>query len=315
MTHPDSRACLRHLDVEERRNGIPKGLLLAIALVESERGGVPWPWTLNVSGKDLRFASREQALRAMHAGGRLRKTMAVGCMQIFTDYHAHKFPSGAAMIDPATNVAYGARYLAELRRKHGSWVSATAYYHSSTGRYQLEYLCRVVTKRVANGYQVPNDWYRRSCGRRPEAERTNRAAGGFDFSPEPIEAEKPENRGNNEKEAGAEKERAAEDRPDAGTPTQEKRAEPFVPPADDEGKTSFLVPRESFDEWRTGNAPAWTGTLESAGSDQLAASPEIKRSNSAQGRSRASISADGTIRMNGAARSSAGSLSVGGRSR
>lgn len=179
---PDAGACLAHLDAAERGTGIPKGLLRAVALVESEYGGVPWPWTLNISGKDVRFPDKASAVRAMIGpGGAMRSSMAVGCMQIYVRWHGERFSSASQMIDPRVNVWYAARYLAELRGRYGSWVDATAHYHSSERRYQIQYLCRVVAKRVAGGYQVPNDWFKRSCA----GTKIERAAGGWDFAPVP----------------------------------------------------------------------------------------------------------------------------------
>jgi hypothetical protein len=121
----------------ERVEGIPPGLVLAVALAESgrwleEQGrSQPWPWTVT-SGKDSFYlASKQEALRKvreLRAAG--RSNIDVGCMQINLGYHGDAFASLEEALEPASNVAYGARFLKRLRLETRSWARATGHYHS-----------------------------------------------------------------------------------------------------------------------------------------------------------------------------------------
>lgn len=160
----DRDACNKHIDEAEARYGIPTGILRSIALVESNHGGNPWPWTLNVANQPFYFKTAGEAIAAMNNGsGYLRPDTAVGCMQIFTKYHGQRFRNAAHMIDPRTNVFYGAYYLRTLFEQYSSWMEAVARYHSSQAVYQKEYLCRVVSHRIRLGAQRPNTWYAQTC--------------------------------------------------------------------------------------------------------------------------------------------------------
>jgi soluble lytic murein transglycosylase-like protein len=48
----------------------------------------------------------------------------VGCMQINLYYHPDAFADLEAALDPASNVAYAAGYLKNLRTSQGSWTRA-----------------------------------------------------------------------------------------------------------------------------------------------------------------------------------------------
>jgi hypothetical protein len=121
----------------ERAEGIPPGLVEAVALAESGRWLAdegttqPWPWTITSGAESFFFASKPEALRKVHE---LRKegrsNIDVGCMQINLGYHGDAFASVAEALEPAANVAYGARFLRELREETRSWARATARYHS-----------------------------------------------------------------------------------------------------------------------------------------------------------------------------------------
>ncbi len=146
--------CSRHFANSEALYGIPRGILHAISLVESGRGGMPWPWALNLSGRSHFPATRSEALRLMHDElGSLRADVAVGCMQIYTRWHAGSFAAGEDILDPAINVTYAARFLRELHDRHGSWTEAVRRYHASDRQAQDTYLCRVLDWRVRLGYQ------------------------------------------------------------------------------------------------------------------------------------------------------------------
>ncbi|HSA80003.1 MAG TPA: transglycosylase SLT domain-containing protein [Geminicoccaceae bacterium] len=122
----------------ERAEGIPPGLVHAVALAESgrwlaERGhSQAWPWTVTAGSESFYLASKQDALRKireLRAAG--RSNIDVGCMQVNLGYHGEAFASLDEALEPASNIAYGARFLKRLRLQTRSWVRATARYHSS----------------------------------------------------------------------------------------------------------------------------------------------------------------------------------------
>jgi hypothetical protein len=121
----------------ERAQGIPLGLVEAVALAESGRWLAdegttrPWPWTVTSGPDSFYFASKREALRKVQElRSQGRSNIDVGCMQINLGYHGHAFDSVAEALEPATNVAYGAQFLRQLRQETESWARATARYHS-----------------------------------------------------------------------------------------------------------------------------------------------------------------------------------------
>lgn len=155
---PDS-SCVPHIHAAEQRHGIPKGLLHAIALVESGYGGVPHAWTLNIRGKPIYESSFERAKRRLVAESNRTKQIAIGCMQIFLRWHAT--PDPTIYLRPETGVEYAARYLKSLRQEHGSWTKAAARYHAGANNFgaQKEYVCRVWKNMQQLGHPVPSIGY------------------------------------------------------------------------------------------------------------------------------------------------------------
>jgi hypothetical protein len=137
--------CARLARDAERIQGIPPGLVYAVALAESGRWlselqqSRPWPWTVTASTDSFYLNSKEAALakvRELQAAG--RTNIDVGCMQVNLGYHGEAFGSLEDALDPASNVAYAAQFLKRLRQETRSWARATERYHSSDperGRY------------------------------------------------------------------------------------------------------------------------------------------------------------------------------------
>lgn len=129
--------------------GLPEGLLPAIALVETGKddgqgGRMPWPWTLNQGGKSHYLGSAPEALAKLDdilATG--TTNVDVGCMQLNWKWHSKAFASRADMIDPVQNTAYAARFLKELHNQLGSWELATAAYHSTDRDRGQSYVAKV----------------------------------------------------------------------------------------------------------------------------------------------------------------------------
>jgi hypothetical protein len=121
----------------ERTEGIPSGLVEAVALAESGRWFAhdgttrPWPWTITAGSDSFFLSSKPEALRKVHElRSQGRSNIDVGCMQINLGYHGDAFASVADALEPAANVAYGAQFLKKLREETRSWARATAHYHS-----------------------------------------------------------------------------------------------------------------------------------------------------------------------------------------
>ena len=135
--------CAEAADHAAREVGVPAHLLTAITLVETQRDGVAWPWTLNHRGKGAWFQTRAEARTAIEnilsAGG----SADVGCFQINTFWHQAAFRSADAMLDPQQNALYAARYLASHYRRSGNWAEAVGDYHSRDPERGAAYLARV----------------------------------------------------------------------------------------------------------------------------------------------------------------------------
>jgi soluble lytic murein transglycosylase-like protein len=150
-------ACARAIAAAERSAGIPAGLLLAIARVESGRaapgGGVaPWPFAINADGSGRYPESKAAAIAEVEAlRGRGIRSVDVGCMQVNLFHHPNAFPDLDAAFDPPRNVAYAVRVLRELHARTGNWSDAVAQYHSGEPGRGLAYHSRVRIARVAGG--------------------------------------------------------------------------------------------------------------------------------------------------------------------
>lgn len=145
LTAPE-KACQGAIAVAEIAHGIPVGFLLAIGRVESGRpdprtGLVqPWPWTIDVAGKGAFFATRTEAAAAVQAaqqGG--TASIDVGCMQINLQQHPAAFATLDEAFDPKANADYAARFLVDLRRESGDWLTASGLYHSRTATLATPY--------------------------------------------------------------------------------------------------------------------------------------------------------------------------------
>jgi soluble lytic murein transglycosylase-like protein len=148
------------------RHNIPLGVLYAVGMTESGRKGSLHPFALNVEGKTIFASSRNEAL-LVYARSRLAgaKLIDLGCMQINAHYHGKKFSSLEAMLDPATNVEYAAKFLNELKTQQGSWTMAVARYHAGPNNKpaQKKYICLVVGNLVASGFGSWTDEARSFC--------------------------------------------------------------------------------------------------------------------------------------------------------
>jgi soluble lytic murein transglycosylase-like protein len=123
--------CEQQMHRASTKYGIPIGILYAVALPETGHKDSLQPYALNVEGKAFFMRSVAAAVaRFREAQSQGPKLVDLGCMQINYHFHANKFPSLSAMLDPATNVDYAARFLKELKAREGSWTMAVARYHA-----------------------------------------------------------------------------------------------------------------------------------------------------------------------------------------
>ncbi|WP_297389274.1 lytic transglycosylase domain-containing protein [Acidiferrobacter sp.] len=124
--------------------GIPPDLLLAIAITESGRSGMPWPWTLDIDGLPEYFQSRRATVQAAERAVRAGHTrIDIGPMQIDWRYHGAMFPSLSAITHPFMNIAAAGRILARLHARTGNWWTAVADYHSAVPAVGRPYMWRV----------------------------------------------------------------------------------------------------------------------------------------------------------------------------
>jgi hypothetical protein len=132
--------CAAAIRPAEVKYGVPPGLLLTIAKVESGRragdGSVqPWPWTINADGAGFYFSSKQEAVDWARQG-LLRgvRFMDVGCGQIDLQMHPAAFRSLEDAFEPAFNADYAARFLRTLKDgpAGGNWYIAIGMYHSQT---------------------------------------------------------------------------------------------------------------------------------------------------------------------------------------
>jgi hypothetical protein len=136
--------CRSFIAPAERYYGLPPGLLGAMAMVESGYGGAPYPWALNIGGEAVMAPDYAAAARLLRdRDGRIRRDVAIGCLQIHMAYHLASFGAPEWALLPRYNVWYAALFLRRLGGQYGDWVSAIAHYHASDPVAEARYLCQV----------------------------------------------------------------------------------------------------------------------------------------------------------------------------
>ncbi len=147
-----SGSCLESILAMETEFGIPRGLLLGIALVESGRGGYPAPFALNIRGRAIYAKNEADAARYLRdPQGRLRGGVMAGCMQLSLSHHKNSFRPVEKIVEPRSNVRFAARYLVRLRGETGSWAGAVARYNGGTNGKGRLYQCKVLSQLTALG--------------------------------------------------------------------------------------------------------------------------------------------------------------------
>lgn len=155
-------ACEAEMITASRRYGVPLGILYAVALTETGQKNSLQPYALNIEGKAVFARTKDEALRIFNsARKRGAKLIDLGCMQINHYYHGTEFASPAAMLQPAANVDYAARFLRALYDRQGNWTMAVARYHAGPDNdsAQKRYICRIMRNMIAAGF---GQWTKKS---------------------------------------------------------------------------------------------------------------------------------------------------------
>jgi soluble lytic murein transglycosylase-like protein len=158
--------CESHLFLAAKEENVPPGLLYAVAMTETGRHGNLSPYAMNVEGEAVLSQSKAEAIAAFKRARESGKALIdVGCMQINHFYHASGFASVDDMFDPRLNVRYAARFLSQLRARHGSWTAAVARYHAGSANKpaQKRYVCRVLANLVKLHFGQWTDESRAFC--------------------------------------------------------------------------------------------------------------------------------------------------------
>ena len=162
----EPNVCEQEMIAAAAAEEVPLGVLYAVGLTETGRKGSLHPYALNIEGKSVFAASRKEALAVFADARRKGKTLIdLGCMQINHHYHGQEFQSVSAMLEPARNVRYAARFLKQLRAREGNWTMAVARYHAGPNNdpAQKRYICAVIRNLVATGFGAWTPQAKRFC--------------------------------------------------------------------------------------------------------------------------------------------------------
>lgn len=147
--------CEAEMIAASRRYDVPLGVLYAVGLTETGYKDSLQPYALNIEGRTVFARNESEALQIFHdAREKGARLIDLGCMQINYYYHGAQFASPKAMLQPAANVRYAARFLRELYEKQGSWTMAVARYHAGphNNPAQKRYVCRIMGNMIASGF-------------------------------------------------------------------------------------------------------------------------------------------------------------------
>lgn len=149
---PARAGCLDHIVDAEKEFNIPKGVLMAVSLVESGGGGTPSPFIMNVRGRVVIPRTEAEAATYLRDNkGNLRGSVYAGCMQLSLAHHKQAFRPVEKIVNPEANVRYAAKYLVDLRRETGSWAAAVTRYNGSSGAKAAAYQCKIKNQLVSLG--------------------------------------------------------------------------------------------------------------------------------------------------------------------
>lgn len=129
------------ISTAEIEHKIPKGLLAAIAKIESGNKA----YALNMAGTSYIAKSIDEAASVVSEKVSSGYTnIDVGVMQLNYRWHGGEFDSIEEMLTPLKNITYAAKLLVSLKKQHGDWHKAVRYYHSATPEHHKKYSRKVV---------------------------------------------------------------------------------------------------------------------------------------------------------------------------
>lgn len=128
-----------------RITNVPVDLLFAVSRTETGRTSYgntePWPWTVNMEGRGIWFATQAEALTYVYDHFKTgARSFDVGCFQINYRWHGAMFNSIEEMFDPTENAKYAALFLEKLFNESGDWRVAVGTFHSRTPELADRYL-------------------------------------------------------------------------------------------------------------------------------------------------------------------------------
>jgi len=141
----------KYIGAVEQKNRIPKGLLSAIAGVESDFN----PYAVNIAGKTVIASNQEEAAKTIrHAINSGITNIDVGIAQINYRWHKDNFKNIDEMINPATNIEYAAKLLTSLFKQYKTWHKAIRHYHSANPDHHRRYSRKVVIAWLGNSQLI-----------------------------------------------------------------------------------------------------------------------------------------------------------------
>ena len=141
----------KYIGAVEQKNRIPKGLLSAIAGIESDFN----PYAVNIAGKTVIASNQEEAAKTIkNAVNQGVTNIDIGIAQINYRWHKDKFRNIEEMINPTANIEYAAKLLSSLFKQHGTWHKAIRHYHSANPNHHKQYSRKVVIAWLGNSQLI-----------------------------------------------------------------------------------------------------------------------------------------------------------------
>lgn len=146
--------------VAGNNRGVPPEVLYAVASAESvvslKAGRRPWPWTLNVAGKSLRFEDRASACQALTRALERTRIVDVGIAQLNVRWHPQLFGVGQRFatpcdgLDPYANLDEAAQLIRQHFNATGDWMTAAGRYHHPAGGQHAAHYRKVVSREITH---------------------------------------------------------------------------------------------------------------------------------------------------------------------
>lgn len=165
---PARPGCEAFIDRASRHYRIPAGILLGVAMVESNFRLRPHPWTVAfLDGAPSVYAESFEAVLPYlrQPDGQPRRDISIGCMQLNMAWHLQRVGTPELAIDPERNVWYAAQLLRRLYDRRGAWTAAVIDYNGDPDpERRVRYAC-AVDGWMRRMYRLPHSPQRqRWCG-------------------------------------------------------------------------------------------------------------------------------------------------------